>query len=153
MIEMSPEIVTIAMFGVVIAGLFLGHPVALVLGGTAAIFIFLGWGPQGWYLFLGRAFDSTTNNILIAIPLFILMAAFLSQSMISEGLFKAMMYLFGPLNGGVALAVIVMCAIEAASTGIVGASVISMSLLAIPVMLKKGTTSAWRAEPSRRAAS
>lgn len=138
MIDISPEIITLAMFGVVIAGLFLGHPVALVLGGTAAIFAFLGWGPSGFYLFLGRTFDSTTNNILIAIPLFVLMAAILSRSMISEGLFNAMMYLFGPLNGGIALAVIVICAIEAASTGIIGASVVSMTLLAVPVMLKNG---------------
>jgi len=95
-IDMSPEFVTIAMFIVVIAGLFFGHPVALVLGGTAALFAFFGWGPSGWYLFLGRAFDSTTNNILLAIPLFVLMAAFLSQSEISVGLFESMMYLFGP---------------------------------------------------------
>ena len=138
MIDLSPEFVTIAMFGVVIAGLFLGHPVAWVLGGTAAIFAFFGWGPNGWYLFLGRAFDSTTNNILIAIPLFVLMAAFLTQSKISEGLFEGMMYLFGPLNGGIALAVIVMCAVEAACTGIVGASVVSMTIMAIPVMMKNG---------------
>jgi tripartite ATP-independent transporter DctM subunit len=138
MIEMSPEFIAIAMFVVVVAGLFLGHPVAWVLGGTAVIFSFLGLGPSGWYLFLGRAFDSTTNNILIAIPLFVLMAALLSKSMISEGLFEGMMYLFGPMNGGIALAVVLMCAIEAASTGIIGASVVNMTLMAIPVMLKNG---------------
>ena len=137
-IDMSPEFVTAAMFIVVIAGLFLGHPVALVLGGTAAIFALFGWGPSGWYLFLGRAFDSTTNNVLLAIPLFVLMAAFLSQSEISAGLFTGMMYLFGPVNGGIALAVIAMCAIEAACTGIIGASVVSMTLMAVPVMLNHG---------------
>jgi tripartite ATP-independent transporter DctM subunit len=138
MIDMSPEIVALGMFVVVIAGLFLGHPVAWVLGGTAAIFAFLGWGPSGFYLFLGRTFDSTTNNILLAIPLFVLMAAFLSQSEISSDLFKAMMYLFGPVNGGIALAVIVMCAVEAACTGIIGASVVSMTLMAVPVMREHG---------------
>lgn len=137
-IDMSPEFVTVAMFIVVIAGLFFGHPVALVLGGTAAIFAFFGWGPSGWYLFLGRTFDATTNNILLAIPLFVLMAAFLSQSEISVGLFEGMMYLFGPVNGGIALAVIAMCAIEAACTGIIGASVVSMTLMAVPVMLAHG---------------
>jgi len=137
-IDMSPEFVTIAMFIVVIAGLFFGHPVALVLGGTAALFAFFGWGPSGWYMFLGRAFDSTTNNILLAIPLFVLMAAFLSQSEISVGLFESMMYLFGPVNGGIGLAVIAMCAIEAACTGIIGASVVSMTLMAVPVMLDHG---------------
>jgi len=138
MIEMSPEFVSIAMFAVILLGLSLGAPVFAVLGGTAAIFAYLGWGPEGWYLFLGRTFDSTTNNILMAIPLFILMAAFLSQSEISVGLFKGMMYLFGPMNGGIALAVIVMCAVEAACTGVVGASVVSMTLMAIPVMQKYG---------------
>ncbi len=137
MIELSPEFVTIAMFVCILVFLALGAPVFIVLGGLAAIFAFIGWGPSGWYLFLGRCFDSTTNNILLAIPLFIIMAAFLSQSGISEGLFQSMMYLFGPLNGGIALAVIVMCAVEAACTGVVGASVVSMTLMAIPVMLKK----------------
>jgi TRAP-type mannitol/chloroaromatic compound transport system permease large subunit len=137
-IDMSPEVVTLAMFAVVIAGLFLGHPVAWVLGGTAAIFALLGWGPSGFYLFMGRTFDATTNNILLAIPLFVLMAAFLSQSEISADLFKGMMYLFGPVNGGIGLAVIVMCAVEAACTGIIGASVVSMTLMAVPVMLSHG---------------
>ena len=136
--ELTPEFATVAMFSLVIVGLALGSPVFFVLGGTAAIFAFLGWGPEGWYLFMGRTFDATTNNILLAIPLFILMAAFLSQSGISEGLFKGMMYLFGPMNGGIGLAVIVMCAVEAACTGVVGASVVSMTLMAIPVMQKHG---------------
>jgi tripartite ATP-independent transporter DctM subunit len=87
---------------------------------------------------MGRTFDAATNNILIAIPLFILMASFLGRSGISEGLFRAMMYLFGPMNGGIGLAVIVMCAIEAACTGIIGASVVSMTIMALPVMLKHG---------------
>jgi tripartite ATP-independent transporter DctM subunit len=138
MIEMSPEFITIAMFAMILVGLALGAPVFFVLGGTATIFALVGWGPSGWYLFLGRTFDSTTNNILMAIPLFILMAAFLSQSEISVGLFQGMMYVFGPMNGGIALAVIVMCAVEAACTGVVGASVVSMSLMAIPVMQKYG---------------
>jgi tripartite ATP-independent transporter DctM subunit len=136
MIDMSPETVVFLMFIGVMAGLALGHPVAFIMGGLATIFAYLGWGPQGTYLFQGRAFDSTTNNILIAIPQFILMASFLGKSGISEGLFRSMMHLFGPINGAVGLAVIVMCAIEAACTGIIGASVVSMTILAVPVMLR-----------------
>jgi len=98
MIEMSPVLVTILMFVGILAGLATGHPVAFVLGGLAAIFGLLGWGIEAWYLFMGRTFDAATNNILIAIPLFILMASFLGRSGISEGLFRAMMYLFGPMN-------------------------------------------------------
>lgn len=138
MIEMSPEIAAILMFMGIIVGLWLGHPIAFVLGGVAVIFGFLGWGPESWYMFIGRTFDAATNNILIAIPNFILMASFLGRTGISDGLFRAMMYLFGPMNGAIALAVIVMCAVEAACTGVIGASVVSMTILAMPVMLKHG---------------
>jgi tripartite ATP-independent transporter DctM subunit len=136
MIDLSPETVVFLMFVGIMGGLALGHPVAFIMGGLATIFAYLGWGAQGTYLFQGRAFDSTTNNILIAIPQFILMASFLGKSGISDGLFRSMMHLFGPVNGAIGLAVIVMCAIEAACTGIIGASVVSMTILAVPVMLK-----------------
>jgi tripartite ATP-independent transporter DctM subunit len=138
MMEISPELITILMFVGILAGLALGHPVAFVLGGLATIFAFLFWGPEGWYMFLGRTFDSTTNNILIAIPNFILMATLLGKSGIADRLFRSIMYLFGPLNGAIALAVIVWAAIEAACTGVIGASVVSMSILALPVLLKHG---------------
>lgn len=136
MIDLSPESVVFLMFIGILGGLALGHPVAFIMGGLATIFAYLGWGAHGTYLFQGRAFDSTTNNILIAIPQFILMASFLGKSGISDGLFRSMMHLFGPINGAIGLAVIVMCAIEAACTGIIGASVVSMTILAVPVMLK-----------------
>ncbi|RJR22606.1 MAG: TRAP transporter large permease subunit [Desulfobacteraceae bacterium] len=138
MIEMSPEIVTVLMFAGVLTGLALGHPVAFILAGLATIFALIGWGTDGWYMFLGRTFDSTTNNILIAIPNFVLMATLLGKSGIADRLFRSIMYLLGPLNGAIALAVIVWCAIEAACTGVIGASVVSMSILAIPVLLKHG---------------
>ena len=138
MIEMSPVLVTILMFVGILIGLALGHPVAFILGGLATIFALVGWGPDGLYMFLGRTFDSTTNNILIAIPNFVLMATLLGKSGIAERLFRSIMYLLGPLNGAIALAVIVWCAIEAACTGVIGASVVSMSILAFPVLLKHG---------------
>jgi tripartite ATP-independent transporter DctM subunit len=138
MIQLSPELATILMFIGIIVGLALGHPVAFILGGLAAIFGFVGWGPQAWYMFMGRAFDACTNQVLVAIPCFILMASFLGRSGISDGLFRSMMYLFGPVNGAIGLAVIIMCAVEAACTGIIGASVVSMTIMAMPVMLKHG---------------
>lgn len=137
MIEFSPELVTILMFAGLLAGLALGQPVAFVLGGVAAVIGILGWGPEGLYLFMGRSFDSITNQILIAIPLFVLMAVFLDKSGIAEGLFRSMMYLFGRLNGGVALAVTILSIIFAATTGVIGASVVSMSLMSIPIMMKR----------------
>ncbi len=138
MINMSPELVTLLMFIGILIGLALGHPVAFILGGLATIFALLGWGPEGWYMFMGRTFDSTTNNILIAIPNFVLMATLLGKSGIANRLFRSIMYLLGPLNGAIALAVIVWCAIEAACTGVIGASVVSMSILALPVLLAHG---------------
>ncbi len=135
MIDMSPELVTILMFIGILVGLALGHPIAFILGGLGTIFALVAWGPEAWYMFLGRSFDSVTNNILIAIPNFILMAALLGRAGIAERLFRSMMYLMGPLNGAIALAVIVWCGIEAACTGVIGASVVSMTILAMPVML------------------
>ena len=138
MIEMSPILVTILMFFGIMVGLFMGHPVAFVLAGLSAIFGFLGWGSQAWFMFTTRAFDAATNNILIAVPNFVLMATFLGKSGISERIFRSMMYIFGPLNGAITLAAIVWCALEAACTGVIGASVVSMTILAMPVMLKHG---------------
>jgi len=86
MIDLSPETVVFLMFIGILGGLALGHPVAFIMGGLATIFAYLGWGPQGTYLFQGRAFDSTTNNILIAIPQFVLMASFLGKSGIGRAL-------------------------------------------------------------------
>lgn len=138
MIEMSPVLVVCLMFAGIFIGLLKGHPIAFVLGGLAVIFGFLGWGPNVWHLLVSRSYDSVTNYLLIAIPLFILMANFLERSGIAEGLFKAMMYLFGPVPGGVALAVVVLCVVFAACTGIMGATVVSMSLMSMPIMMKRG---------------
>lgn len=136
MIEIHPVLVVILMFGGIVAGLMLGHPIAFVLGGVATLFAFVGWGPDALFIFAGRIFDASTNHILIAIINFILMATFLGKSGISERIFRSMMYMFGPMNGAIALASIVWCALEAACTGVIGASVVSMTILALPVMLK-----------------
>lgn len=136
MIDIPPVLATILMFGGIVVGLAMGHPIAFILGGVATIFGFLGWGPDSLYIFTGRAFDAATNHILIAIANFVLMATFLGRSGISERIFRSMMYLFGPMNGAIALAAIVWCALEAACTGVIGASVVSMTILALPVMLK-----------------
>jgi len=136
MIEIHPVLVVILMFGGIVVGLMLGHPIAFVLGGVATIFAFVGWGPDALFIFTGRIFDASTNHILIAIINFILMATFLGKSGISERIFRSMMYMFGPMNGAITLAAIVWCALEAACTGVIGASVVSMTILALPVMLK-----------------
>jgi len=133
---MSPEVLTIAMFAGLLIGLFLGHPLAFVLGGLAVIFGYLGWGPTVFYIFLNRAWDTMDNYILVCIPLFILMAQLLDQSGVAEELFDTMRYVFGPIHGGLAIAVVVVSTLFGACTGIIGASVVTMGLLSMPVMLK-----------------
>ena len=92
----------------------------------------------GTYLLIGRTFDQITSGTLVAIPLFVLMASFLDRSGIAEDLFTSIMYMFGRLRGGLGLAVVVLSVIFAASTGIVGAAVVGISMIAMPVMMKRG---------------
>jgi tripartite ATP-independent transporter DctM subunit len=135
---MSAEFITIGMFVGILIGLFMGHPLAFVLGGLAVIFGYLGWGPSCFYLFLNQIWGTMDNYILVCIPLFILMAQLLDQSGVAEDLFDTMRYLFGPLRGGIAVAVVVVSTLFGACTGIIGASVVTMGLLSMPVFLKYG---------------
>ena len=135
---MSAEFITYGMFIGLLIGLFMGHPLAFVLGGLAVIFGYLGWGPASFYMFLNRTFGVMDNYILVAIPLFIFMAQLLDQSGVAEDLFDTMRYLFGPIRGGIAIAVVVVSTLFGACTGIIGASVVTMGLLGMPVMMKYG---------------
>jgi len=135
---MSAEFITIGMFVGILIGLFMGHPLALVLGGLAAIFGYIGWGPSCFYLFLNQIWGTMDNYILVCIPLFIFMAQLLDQSGVAEDLFDTMRYLFGPIRGGIAIAVVVVSTLFGACTGIIGASVVTMGLLGMPVLLKYG---------------
>lgn len=138
MIEMSPTLVTILMFVGLVIGLFLGHPIAFVLGGVAVIFGYIAWGPECIYMFVNRIYHLMDNWVLIAAPLFIFMANILERSGVAERLFHSLHYLLGPMRGGIAVAVVSVCIVFAACTGIIGASVVVMALLAIPMMLKYG---------------
>lgn len=138
MIDISPTLITILMFVCLLIGLLLGHPLALVLGGLATIFGFIAWGPECFYLFMNRIYNTMDNYVLIAIPLFIFMANILERSGVAEKLFESLHYLLGPLKGGVAVAVVLVCIVFAACTGIIGASVVAMGLLAMPTMLRYG---------------
>lgn len=136
--EISPTLMTALMFCGLLVGLFLGHPLAFVLGGLAVIFGFIGWGPACFFMFANRIFGTMDNYLLVAIPLFIFMANLLQHSGIADKLFDSLRYLLGPIRGGVAIAVVVVCTVFAACTGVIGASVVTMGLLALPVMMKYG---------------
>ena len=136
--ELSPEFLSILMFFGLMLGLFMGHPLAFVLGGLAVIFGYLGWGWGAFGMFMNRIYGLMDNYILISIPLFIFMAQVLDQSGVANKLFDAMRYLFGSIKGGIAIAVVVVSTLFGACTGIIGASVVTMGLLGMPVMLRYG---------------
>ncbi len=139
MLGISPEWLVILMFIGLFIGLFSGHPLAFVLGGLGVIFGLIGsWGPDIYSLFPNRIFGTMDNYVLLAIPLFIFMAQFLDQSGVTEALFDAMRYMLGPLRGGIGIAVILVCTVFAACTGVIGASVVAMGLLALPMMMRYG---------------
>ena len=141
---MSPqEYLALIMFAVACMGLMGGYGVAFTLGGVSLIFaaigVFTGSFEPGFLLALpGRIFPLITREILIAVPLFVFMGVMLEKSRIAEDLLEAMGDLFGPVRGGLGISVILVGALLAASTGIVGATVVTMGLLSLPTMLKRG---------------
>ncbi len=131
------------MFAALIGCILLGFPVSFSISGVAIIFAFAGWltGAMDISLLgaLGqRVFGVLTNTVLIAIPLFVFMGVVLEKSQIAEELLETMGRLFGGLRGGLGLSVVIVGAMLAASTGIVGATVIAMGLIALPTMLRSG---------------
>lgn len=137
------EWVAALLFGVVILVLLAGFPVALSLGGTALIFAGLGvlGGSFNEALLFGlpnRLFGIMTNEMLVAVPLFVFMGVTLERARIAEDLLETMSALFGALRGGLGISVTLIGMLLAASTGIVGATVVTMGLLSLPTMLRRG---------------
>ena len=135
---MSPLIIGILMFVALIVFLFMGHPLAFVLAGIGTVFGFFFWGPSVFPMFINRIYGTMNNFTLVAITLFVFMGNLLSMSGIADGLFMALQQIIGRVKGGLGLAVIAVCIVFAACTGIIGASVVTMALLAAPVLLKRG---------------
>lgn len=137
------EILSIVMFAVACGVLLLGFPVAFTLGGTALIFAAIGTGLDvfKWNLLSAlpsRYFGVMTNELLVAVPLFIFMGVVLERAKIAENLLQTIGLCFGRLRGGLALAVVIVGMLLAASTGVVGATVVTMGLLSLPAMRKAG---------------
>lgn len=110
----------------------------VVLGGAGVIIGYLAWGGPGITIAMTKVYDQMQSYSMVAIPMFVLMANFLTHSKVADGLFLSIRYLLGPLKGGLGLAVIVVSTVFAATTGIVGASVVTMGMLSVPVLLKCG---------------
>jgi tripartite ATP-independent transporter DctM subunit len=128
------------MVATLLAGIFAGYPVAFVLGGVGILFALITGTPLVFLSTgISRIYSGTlTNWLLIAIPLFVFMGLLLEKSGVARRLLHSMAGLMGPLPGGYAFAVTVIGIVMAASTGIIGASVVLLALLALPVMQKTG---------------
>ncbi len=137
------EVIAFILFLAVIFVLLFGYPVAFTLGGVSLLFALLGvltgtFEPALLQAFPSRLFGIMTNETLIAVPLFVFMGVMLKQSNIADELLETMASLFGSLRGGLGVSVILVGMLLAASTGIVGATVVTMGLLSLPTMLKRG---------------
>ena len=137
------ELIPLLMFVVVCATLVAGYPVAFTLAGVALIFALIGmatgtFNGQDLTFIPNRLFGIVGNQSLMAVPLFVFMGVMLEKSRVAENLLTSMARLMGPLPGGLGIAIIVVGALLAASTGIVGATVVTMGLLALPSMLRLG---------------
>jgi len=144
------EILALSMFSSFILLLFTGFPVAWVLGGIAVIFTVLAMAMDQWYdAFIGvdwsytsivvpRIWDVMTNWVLVALPMFVFMGLMLDRSGVAEDLMTNLARLFGRMRGGLAVTVTFVGLLLAASTGIIGASVVLLAVLGVPLMLKQG---------------
>jgi tripartite ATP-independent transporter DctM subunit len=131
------------MFVAVFLVIFIGYPVAFALGGTALMFAVIGveLGFFDWHLFYAmpeRIFGIMSNYVLLAVPFFIFMGIVLERARLAEDLLTTIGQLFGALRGGLALGVVFVGTLLAAATGVVGASVVAMGSISLPVMLKYG---------------
>jgi tripartite ATP-independent transporter DctM subunit len=138
---MSAEFLTVAMFATLLLLIALGHPLAITLAAVATLFGLIDYGFNFTGLFMqfaNLAWGLMNNYTLVAIPLFIFMANLLDSSKVSDELFEALYVVLGGLKGGLGLAVIAVCTVFAATTGIIGASVVGMTLLAAPAMIQRG---------------
>jgi len=135
---MDPSLLTILLFGSLVALLLLGLPIAFTLGGLAILFTLWLWGPAGLLMVASHAYGVGMDFILVSVPLFVLMAVVLEGSGIAEELFETMYRWFGGLPGGLLTGTVIICAIFAAMSGISGVATVTMGLIALPAMLKRG---------------
>ena len=139
----AAEILAVLMVVAVCGLLMAGYPVALTLGGVSLAFAFLGDAMGVMDLrFLGalpqRIYGVITNEVLLAIPLFIFMGVMLERSRVAEDLLETMGRLFGPLRGGLGISVVIVGVLLAAAKGVVGATTVAMGLIVLPAMLRHG---------------
>ncbi|MEC9471565.1 MAG: TRAP transporter large permease subunit [Pseudomonadota bacterium] len=134
---MSSEFVLAIMFASLVGLLLTGLPLAFTLGALALVFTLTLWGPAALSVTVLNLYSTMTSESLLAIPLYVMMASILQRSGVIESLYRAMELWSRRLPGGLAVGTIAICTIIAAMTGIVGAAVAAMGMLALPSMLKR----------------
>lgn len=135
---MSSTEILITMFGGLTLFLLTGLPVAFVLGGLSVLFTVIFWDAKALVVLVLQIFDTMHSEALLGIPLYIFMALLLQRSDVIRDLYIAMELWFGRVRGGLAIGTVVICLVMAAMTGVVGAAVTAMGILALPEMLKRG---------------
>ena len=139
MIDLSPEMAVVVLFGLVVIGVLLGFPLAFVLGGvtvTVGLLLF-GVDATAWIAY-SRIFKIMTNYILLAVPGFIFMGVMLGNSGLTEKMFSSLYVWLGGFRGGLAIVTVITGTILAATVGIIGASVTALAIIALPEMIKRG---------------
>jgi len=132
------EYLAIILFISIFLLILYGFPVAFTLGGISTIYAFCFLDVADFSMLPSRIMGTMTNVVLLAVPLFVFMGIMLEKSGLAESLLETMAMLFGKMKGGLAISVVVVGALLAASTGIVGATVITMGLISLPTMLNRG---------------
>jgi tripartite ATP-independent transporter DctM subunit len=134
MTELMPVALLVSVFILLLSG----FPVAFTIGGVSLVFGYMTFGADLFRLLPLRIWGIMTNYVLIAVPLFVYMGVMLEKSGLAEDMLETMALLFGKVRGGLAFSVIVVGTMLAASTGIVGATVVTMGLLSLPTMIRRG---------------
>ncbi len=135
---MSIELITLLLFGALLFFLVLGLPLAFVLGGVGVVGCYFLWGPKGLFVAAAQASGAMGKFTLVAIPLFVFMAMVLERAGVAENLYTMMHRWMGPVRGGLAIGTVIICAIFAAMSGISATATVSMGIIALPAMLKRG---------------
>jgi tripartite ATP-independent transporter DctM subunit len=138
MIDISPELTTALMMGLIMVGVLTGFPLAIPIGGVAVIFGFLLFGTGSIEIISGRVFSLVTNYTLLAVPAFIFMGGMLQHSGIAEKMYDALYVWLGGLRGGLAIITVLIGTIMAACVGVIAASITMLAMVALPAMLRRG---------------
>ncbi len=137
MIDLSPETITIIMFGGVLVGVLTGYPLAPVVAGVALLVGYVTWGGPVTELFYTRMWELIRSYVILAVPLFVFMGLMLERSRIAERMYDALYLWLGGFRGGLAISTVLIGTILAACVGIIGASVTMLTLVALPAMLRR----------------